>query len=431
MTSTEASLETERVVAGGDALARHDSLVVFVPRALGGERVKARLTIKGRLARGDLLAVERASPDRVVPPCEHYEADRCGGCQLQHASYSAQLRIKADIVTESMRRIGHVTASPSDVRPSATEWRYRRKLTLAIRRRGGEWIAGLRRMHAPDDVFSLNDCPITAKEVVDVWRSVMRAAEFFPDSDRLRGAVRVTLDGAASFALEGGESWDRAQEFVDAVPELEGVWWTPDRGTRRLIGTDADMSAEAVTASYPIDAADTIAPHASFAQINEATSRALLDHVLGRVRVHKPRHVVDAYAGSGAASSALDDDGVRVTAIELDDEAAQWTASSVSERSSVMIARVEDALQEALPADVLLMNPPRGGVHSRVCEVIGEHGGALKAIVYVSCDPATLARDVARLPGWRVASMVCFDMFPQTAHVETVCELVPVVPAVA
>lgn len=406
----DATLDVEHVVAGGDGLARHEGLVVFVPRALGGERVRASVVLKGRLGRGRLTEVEQPSPARVVPPCPHYDGDDCGGCQLQHASYAEQLSAKAHIVVQTFRRIARMDVDPPEIVASVSPWRYRRKLTLALRRTNGEWYAGLRAYDAPDTVFVLRDCLITAEPVMAVWRSALSAAGHLPVATELRGAVRVDTEGHASFVLEGGEAWPRASAFFDAVPSLRSLWWIPTDGHRRRMGSrDADGSH----------------PDASFAQINESTSALLSDHVLSRIRAYAPQHVIDAYAGAGTTAVALDEDGVRVTAIEVDHDAATWAAQALSPRSRVVIDRAERVMKEVLPADVVVLNPPRTGVDRRVCDAVVASKPSPRAMIYVSCDPATLARDVARLPGWRIASMRCFDMFPQTAHVETVCELVP------
>jgi 23S rRNA (uracil1939-C5)-methyltransferase len=117
-----------------------------------------------------------------------------------------------------------------------------------------------------------------------------------------------------------------------------------------------------------------------------------------------------------------------VTAIELDGEASAYSASRLPAGSSAVQARVEDALETALPADVVILNPPRAGVDARVTTLLAaavRRPARPRAVLYVSCDPATLARDVGRMTGWRIARLTAFDMFPQTAHVETVCELVP------
>ena len=135
--------------------------------------------------------------------------------------------------------------------------------------------------------------------------------------------------------------------------------------------------------------------------------------------------MVDAYAGPGDTAVRFAAAGARVTAIELDREAAEFAATRLAPPSRSVRGRVEEHLPAALPADVVVINPPRSGVDARVADALQQVNPAPRAVIYVSCDPATLARDLTRMPRYRVASAIAFDMFPQTAHVETVCELVP------
>jgi 23S rRNA (uracil1939-C5)-methyltransferase len=144
------------------------------------------------------------------------------------------------------------------------------------------------------------------------------------------------------------------------------------------------------------------------------------------VLAREPATVIDGYSGAGELALALAARGVRVSAIELDSDASSHAAVRLPEGSRAISARVEEVLASLLPADVVVLNPPRTGVDGRVTEQLEECDPAPRAIVYVSCNPATLARDLARLPRYRIASLRAYDMFPQTAHVETVCELVPV-----
>jgi len=150
--------------------------------------------------------------------------------------------------------------------------------------------------------------------------------------------------------------------------------------------------------------------------------------VVALAHAHSPTHAIDAYAGRGDTAVALATAGVRVTAIELDRDGAARGGERLSAPSRVIEGRVEDLLPGLLPADVLVVNPPRAGLHERVTATLAAARPSPCAIIYVSCNPATLARDLARLEGFRVASLIAFDMFPQTAHVETVCELVPDAP---
>jgi 23S rRNA (uracil1939-C5)-methyltransferase len=159
--------------------------------------------------------------------------------------------------------------------------------------------------------------------------------------------------------------------------------------------------------------------------VNPGVAAELHRHVVALARGYAPRHVIDAYAGAGLTAAQLADSGVRVTAIELDRHAAATAGRRLATPSTVAVGHVEDLLESHLPADVVLLNPPRAGVAEAVTAVLEQAQTRPQAVVYVSCNPATLARDLKRLPGYRIESLLSFDMFPQTAHVETVCELVP------
>ncbi len=408
-----ATLTIDAIAAGGDGVARHDSLVVFVPRTAPGDVVTAGVQPRGRYARALEMDVVSPSPDRVDPSCQHYTRDSCGGCQLQHMSYSAQLAAKQRIVRDALQRIGRREVALPFIRPSAHEWRYRSKLTLALRRRGSRWIGGLHRFDAPGRIFALADCPITRREIVRVWRDVLAASEHFPAERELRGSVRDIGDGFA-FTLLGATRWDAHSEFFDATPSLTALWWKPQ-----------NEAARAMHSRLTAGSSEGAATGAAFAQVNPAVAAELHRHVLDRTRAHSPTHVIDAYSGTGATALPLASEGVRVTAIELDPSATAAMARRLEPPSVVLTGRVEEHIASALPADVVLLNPPRAGVAEEVTATLEAAATAPRAVIYVSCDPATLARDLTRLPGYRIESLVAFDMFPQTAHVETVCELVP------
>lgn len=406
------SLEIESIAAGGDGVARSNGLVVFVPRTAPGELVTARISGRGSFARGSLRSIARSSEERVEPECPHYTNDRCGGCQLQHLSYGSQLRAKQRIVRDAMERIGKRKVEVCHVRESPSEWRYRSKLTLAlVRQPNGDWLAGLHPYDNPARVFALSDCPITDSAVVTAWREILGACRLFPLVPALRGSVRMTGDGPV-FTLMGAVRWSSAPEFFEAVPSLAALWWENDEGARRIVG---DRRPPRLLQP----------PSASFSQVNPEVAVNLRNHVLTMVSAYSPQVIVDAYSGAGDTAIAFAKAGARVTAIELDNDAARWCALRLPEGSASLRARVEEALPRALPADAVVLNPPRAGLDARVTETLQGIPQKPRVIAYVSCNPATLARDISRLPGYRIVSIVPFDMFPQTAHVETVCELVP------
>lgn len=408
----------DSIAAGGDGVGRTDGMVVFTPRTAPGDLVDVTLDVRGRFARGRVVDLIESSGERVSPPCMHYTGDRCGGCQVQHLAYHAQLAAKGAIVHDAMARIGGRQVGNVDVHPSPAEWEYRNKLTLALRWRGDRWIAGLHPYDDPDAVFDLRECLITDPRIVAIWREIVNAPDALPKARRLRGAVRLTPNGG-SFVLEGGTQWRGAARLAERIPALTSIWWQPPGAKRRLVVDRRSEGGDADARRGPVPT-----PDASFAQVNPGAARLLHERVIAATMTRSPATVVDAYAGSGATAIPLAARGPRVTAIELDTAAAHWLADHLPEGSRSIAARVEDVLAESLPADVVILNPPRTGVDERVTEVLRRPGMA-KAVVYVSCNPATLARDVRRLDTFRVAALTAFDLFPQTAHVETVCELVP------
>ena len=408
MSSVELTIES--IAAGGDGVARSEGVVAFIPRTAPGDRVRARLELRKRFARGTLEEVLVPSESRVQALCYHYRVDDCGGCQLQHMTYEAQLDAKRGIIRDSLTRIGkRAVENPPEIEPSDKQWRYRRKLTLAMRRGSdGQWVIGLHPYDDPNVIFQLQDCPITDERVMNIWRDIMESRQFFPPANELRASVRLLTETDVSVVMEGGDRWPAKSAFFAEVTSITSLWWKPEHKARSLV---AERTRAGATAS--------------FAQINADVGEALHAYVLDRARGHRPGTLIDAYAGTGATAVPLAQDGIRVIAIESDRDAADQCARQLPDGSRAIAARVEDAIGDVLPADVVLINPPRTGMDERVSAALESSTTPPRAIIYTSCDPGTLARDLARMPRYRIASIRAFDMFPQTAHVETVCELVP------
>ncbi len=401
-------LRIDSIAAGGDGVGRRDGMVVFVPRTAPGDTVRVEAIKDGRLMRGRVISVIEASQSRVTADCMHYEADACGGCQLQHLSYDAQLEAKAGIISDSLTRIGRITVDRPHVEPSDNRWRYRRKLTLAMRRQGDSWIAGLHKWNSMDSVFAVADCRITDELVMEHWKSVLEHAALLPQERELRVAVRI-LDHGFSLTVEGGTHWTSNDELFAAIPEITEIWWQPMANHRRLLNSRA-----------------TNAAGASFTQVNAGVARLLIAHVAGLAAKAMAKTAVDAYAGTGDIATALAEQGTRVVAIEIDRDASKVCAARLPAGSRVITSSVERALADALPADLVVVNPPRAGLTPDVINALQDPRTYLADhVIYVSCNPATLARDLKRMDKYRVTSVRGFDMFPQTAHVETVCSLEP------
>lgn len=385
-----------------------DGRVVFVPRTAPGDRAKVRITkAKKRWALAELEELLEASPSRVEPECPHFT--ECGGCQLQHVPYPEQLLWKGRFIEDALRRIGHVEAQSVSVHPAPQETRYRSRVTFTLRRlRGGRTVAGFHALNRPAHVLDIGgECLLPTAPLAEVW-SALRAgwgdgARYLPAAARLRLTLREAADGVELTVGGGDEGWNPSR-LVDAVPGLSAVWHTPKHAETRLVaGLTSDGGGGA------------------FEQVNRAAAAALRARVVEAVGhpSEEGGRVVDAYCGVGEYGRALAELGWDVEGVEVDPGAVEAANSGAPERFRAVRRPVEDNTEGDWAADVVVLNPPREGVAPSALSELAL--AAPSRIVYVSCDPATLARDVAALSErYDVTEISAFDLFPQTAHVEAV-----------
>jgi 23S rRNA (uracil1939-C5)-methyltransferase len=403
------AIHIERIAVGGDGVGRlPDGMTVFVPRTAPGDRVEIDVVErKRRYARGRVTRLVREGTDRVPAECPHYERDRCGGCQLQHMEVGAQRRAKAAIVGEALRRIGRRQVDDPEVVPAETPWRYRTRLTLAVRRSR----IGFHRHDAPEEVFDLEDCLLARRDVMAAWRSVRADRAVLP-----RGVsaivLRVDRGGGLHVLVEStaGTGWDPA-----ALGAATGatVWWRPPRGAARVVhgGTEA----------FPATAFEQVHPGLA--------ARVRRDAVEG-LGLSGGMVVWDLYGGVGETAGLIAEQGAEVWSVDRDGSAVAWAESHAggtdAERRIHRIAEpVELALRRLPEPARVVVNPPRGGLAREVSGALQRWGSAAsgRRLAYVSCDPATLARDLGRLPAFAVTRVKAYDLFPQTSHVETMALL--------
>jgi tRNA/tmRNA/rRNA uracil-C5-methylase (TrmA/RlmC/RlmD family) len=388
----ELELEVGPVAHGGSCVARHDGRVVFVRHALPGERVRAVVTSgreRDRFLRADVAEVLAASPDRVQPPCPWAGPGRCGGCDWQHATLPAQRGLKAAVVAEQMRRLAGldlpvaVEAVPVPDRAGDDGLGWRTRVRLAV---DGEGRAGLRR-HRSHDVVLIDDCLISHPGT--------RVGEVVGRDWPGRDALEIAVSAA-------GER---------SVLPWPGVGETP-RLTERAAGREWDVAAT------------------GFWQVHPAAADTLAAAVLDGLDPRPGERALDLYAGvglfAGVLAPRLGSEGA-VTAIE---GSAQAVRDGVRNLRDLPTLRFEHGpVERVLPrlaterVDIVVLDPPRTGAGRRVVDALAAL--APRAIAYVACDPAALARDVALLGGhvYRVASLRAFDLFPMTSHVECVAVL--------
>lgn len=398
-----------RLATGGDGVGRlPDGRTVFVPRTAPGDLVElTRVREHRRFARGRLANVVEASPLRTAPRCPHYTGDDCGGCQLQHLTPEAQRAARAGFVGDALRRIGGLAVEDPELVPAPSDWEYRTRLTLHS---DGTRI-GLHPLDLPAAVFDLEVCPITSPALVGLWQAVRASRHLLP-ARLLHVVLRLDRSGGRHLVVEtkGAAPWPRAAELHRRIADAghpATLWLRPEGGAARVVSGNGD--------AFPATVFEQVHP------VMGDRTRAHAVDVLGDV---SGATVWDLYAGIGETTNALLRKGASVESVEADRRAVQHAEASGSapaDRARRHAARVEDAVGGLRPASAVVTNPPRTGMHERVTAALDRSGA--RRIAYVSCDPATLARDIRRLPAYRLAGLRAFDLFPQTAHVESVAVL--------
>jgi len=396
-----------------------DGRIVFVHRTAPGETVRIQIEEdRERWARGRLVELLETAPERREAPCAHY--DRCGGCSLEHLAYTAQLHWKGTIVADALERIGGVEAPAPEVGPSPREFRYRSRVTFTLRRLGGNRVlAGFHEVGRPSRIVDVGgECLLPVESVAEAWAALRRSwgsgASRLPAGRELRLTLRE-VEGGTVLLVEGGRGEGEPRALLDAVPGLRAVWKVGDAaGARRLAGEEVTIRT-AWGDRVPVGGS-------AFLQVNRRAAAVMEEAVLDAVGEVEGLRVVDAYCGLAPLGRELARRGATVTGIELDREAARGAGTDAPPGLTVLEGEVKARLPEALPADRILLNPPRAGLDRALPEIVCRNPAP--RIVYVSCDPATLARDLDRLGDrYRLAGLRAFDLFPQTAHVETVAVL--------
>jgi 23S rRNA (uracil1939-C5)-methyltransferase len=410
------------IASGGAGVADlPDGRVLFVQRTAPGDLARVQVVReKARWAQGRLVELLEPGEGRRSAPCPYYEL--CGGCTLEHLRYRDQLFWKARIVGDALERIGGVRLTePPRVEPSPSEIRYRSRASFHLRRLGGgRIVAGFHELDHPGRIVDMGgSCLLLEESLARVWDRLRfawgRGAERLPAGE---GGLRLTLrsvEGGTVLVVEGGRGRGKPEELIAGTKGLLAIWHRPHRDQPALL-----LAGERETEETWLGERFRVGASA-FMQVNRGAGEQLHQAALAEIGFPRGLSILDAYAGVGALGRRLAEQGARVTAIEHDPEAAAAARRSAHEGFTVLEGRVEARVDEALPVDLALLNPPRGGVEASVLARLS--GSGVERIVYVSCDPATLARDVARLRGYQVVRVRCFDLFPQTTHVETLLVL--------
>jgi 23S rRNA (uracil1939-C5)-methyltransferase len=433
-------LLVDKLVQGGDGLATHEGMKVFVPYSAPQERIRARIVTRKRdYAVAEIEEVLEPSPLRVAAPCPHYGV--CGGCQLQHVSYQGQLVVKKLYVNESLQRIGQIFVPVRHITTESEPWRYRNKTQYPVGTAGNGMAIGFYK-RATHDLLDVQAC-LLHPETFDRLRETVRAAltaagETWYNEARHDGNIRHivlregTRDGEllAVVVTRTPEFDLRTAELIAEQPGVVGVAQSvvPTR-TNRIMGhqTRVLVGRGHLHQSVLDKTFQVSAP--SFFQVNVRQAEELCRKILKHVAPKGDELVLDLYSGVGMISLIVAPFVQQVTAVEADETAvedAMVNAQAQGVRNVEFVrGDVGRAISGVASADVVILDPPRKGCSAETLSRIA----ALKPkrIIYVSCNPATLARDLATLEqaGFTTHEIEPVDMFPQTFHVEVIARLGP------
>jgi 23S rRNA (uracil1939-C5)-methyltransferase len=439
-------LTIEKMIYGGEGLSRLPAnekgpgKAVFVPLVLPGETIEASLTEhKSGFARARAESIVEASSNRIQPGCRYFSA--CGGCHYQHTNYEHQLQIKNEILRETLRRTAKIELSVDvQIHPSPP-WNYRNRSRLKVKSEP-EFKTGYFRM-ASHELLAVEECPISSpllnRGIAALWQSGRKGSvpsgieeiEFFANADDTQLLVEVSAKPDSRRAAL--RAW--AEEFSTSIPEISGVvvfreaQMDAAEGSARLLAVGTDhLIYETQTASYRVSAG-------SFFQ----TNRFLTDELVKIVTEGQSGEVaLDLYAGVGLFSTALGD--IRhIVSVESSQTSSGDLSYNLSSNGEAVRATTEQYLSGSSKTrrtgkgeiilhlsfrpDLAVVDPPRSGLGERVARMLVTLGAP--RVVYVSCDPVTLARDLAvlRTGGYRIEQLHLVDLFPQTYHIESVVHL--------
>jgi len=451
-------LNIEKLIYGGDGLARLPAesttnkdrgrgKAVFVPFVLAAEKIEAALTEeKPGFARAQATTILEPSPHRTPPPCPHFT--RCGGCHYQHATYGHQLEIKKEILRENLRRIAKLELECEIQLHPSPPWNYRNRSRLQVRTRP-EFAAGYFKF-ASHELLPVEDCPISSplinRGIAALWQAGragkavegVREVEFFAAADSNGNETKLLLEFLCAPEARRAVVRAWAEELCASMPEIAGIaaFREPQKGVQEPLVTvgASELTYETKTAAYRVSAG-------AFFQTNRFLTDELVDIV---TQGRSGDLALDLYAGVGLFSTALACNFRHTVSVEssqtavadlqynlpVNGRAVQATAEQYltgergNAKGSVKGNVAKDSLSFPQTPDLIVVDPPRSGLGDSVSRSLGALGAP--RITYVSCDPATLARDLVPLQaaGYRVEEIHLVDLFPQTYHLETVVQLV-------
>jgi 23S rRNA (uracil1939-C5)-methyltransferase len=444
------SVEVSDLAFGGEGVARSGGYVVFVPGSVPGDRVEVRLTeARPRYARGQIERIVEPSPDRVEPPCPY--VGRCGGCRLQHIRYDAQLAFKARQVADCLTRLGGFGPAESlPIRPIVGAdqiFGYRNKMEFTFAESPTGPVVGLHAAERYDVILDIDRCLLQS----DRMNELLGEVRAFVRETGWSVYRQATEAGSLRFLMlrEGQGTGERMVNVVTAVPDVAQAQALAERLRARfpelasvVLNVNPKKAAVAVgVEEHPVAGRERIRERLldltfsisanSFFQTNTRQAERLFSLVAEYVGLTGSETVLDLYAGTGAISLLLARQaravyGIEVVPASVEDARENARLNGIT-NCTFLAGEVRhvlpDLVKRGVKAEVVVADPPRAGFHPRALQSLAALGPA--RLVYVSCNPATLARDLAQLrpAGYRLEAVQPVDMFPHTPHIEVVTRL--------
>lgn len=402
----EIIVELDRLVYGGEALGRlPDGRAVFIPFALPGERIQARIIKEKRgHVRAELLSVLEPSLDRISPRCIHFGV--CGGCHYQHMSYATQLKAKAAILADQLQRIGGINSPPlRQPVGSPREFYYRNNIQFSLTPDGR---LGFQRQRS-NQVIAIQECHLPEEPLNATWPLL----DLEPVPGLAQVGLRLGVEEDIQLILECRDESEPIEFSVEDL-SLSAVQIGPG-GTLVLAGSE-QVIIEVLGRPFQVSAG-------AFFQVNIAMAEAMVKHLLSILPVEPGSTVLDVFCGVGLFSAFLAPLCSHLVGIEVSPAACEDFAVNLDEFDHVELyeAPAEEVLSQVqFNPDIIVVDPPRAGLEPRAMDGLFLQQAAWLA--YISCDPATLARDARRLVagGYKLEQVTPFDLFPQTYHIESI-----------
>jgi 23S rRNA (uracil1939-C5)-methyltransferase len=439
----EVDVRIESLAYGGNGVGRVDGFVVFVRGGLPGDRVRARVTkTKRGFAEASTEEVLEPSPRRVEPPCPYFGV--CGGCRFQDLAYEEQIAQKEQQVRDALERIGRFPAPPLErILPAASDYGYRNKLEYTFAEGDEGIVLGFHKLGRWDELIGVDPCLLTT----DLGNAIRNAVRDWAREERLDAYDQRTGEGylrqlvvregrntgqaLVLLVTSPGERFETGY-FVDVLrrlPEVRSIQWAVNDSSgqhtnlpARVLWGDEAIEEELAGLRFRLRAN-------AFLQTNTEMAEKLYELVRELAALTGEENVFDLYCGTGTIGLSLSAQARAVWGVEISEEAVACAIEN-AELNRIENARffagnvarsLEELVREAGAPDVAIVDPPRAGLAGKALRGTGQLGAA--RIVYVSCNPTTLASDLQVLRdefGYELFSCRPVDMFPQTPHVESV-----------